>query len=233
MLNYFNQTISRYTKMKNSKANSLKDWARTSKLYWKYRHLIEPNVWETYQKDAVSKRRDFYSNFAREHNLKTIFEFGCGSGANYANLKNSARDVAYFGFDISSAAIKKANYSYNELGVEFHSELNVSLFRNFLRTHHRNEIDAAIYDRVIYLLSDKEIQDHLEVYSQYFRYVIIDDFHSTEIKGKTSPYKTRNFENLFHKFGFELLINEPSKHKNNSEFFSTYARRIILKKLKA
>ena len=35
--------------------NILKDSIKKSKIYWKYRHLFEPQVWHIYQKDALQK----------------------------------------------------------------------------------------------------------------------------------------------------------------------------------
>jgi len=229
MRSNFHRTIWQLIKLKTSTTNVVKDLIRSSKFFWKFRHLIEPDIWETYQKDSVSKRRDFYVNFARKHNLTTVFEFGCGSGANYANIKNAAPEIAYFGFDISSAAITKAKASFEASGVEFHSKLNIHSFEKFLKNHSTRQADIAIYDRVLYLLSDEEIHEHLEIYSRYFTFIIVDDFHSNEMEGAKGSYRIRNFQKLFEKFDFDSLTNEESEHKSGSAFFSAYARRMVLK----
>ena len=79
------------------------------KFYWKLRHLISPDVWSAYYNDSQSNRRNFYSKYIKENDLKTIFEFGCASGPNLFNIdKNVPWNLYYFGYDISHEAIKFA-----------------------------------------------------------------------------------------------------------------------------
>ena len=87
----------------------LKDIIITKKFYWKIRHLISPKVWESYFEDSLTKRRDFYSSYIIDKNFQNIFEFGCASWPNLFNIdQNVPWNIFYFGYDISSKAIKFA-----------------------------------------------------------------------------------------------------------------------------
>ena len=91
----------------------LKDIIITKKLYWKLRHLIRPKVWETYFEDSLTKRRDFYSLYIIDNKFQNIFEFGCASGPNLFNIdKNVPWNLFYFGYDISTKAIKLAQKKF-------------------------------------------------------------------------------------------------------------------------
>ena len=139
-------------------------------------------------------------------------------------------NVSYFGFDISKAAIREANSSAHDKGVEFHNKLRIELVRKFLATQEIVGFDIAIYDRVLYLLSDSEVQAHFKTYSQYFEKIVIDDFHSSDVPNSVSSYKVRNFEVEMSKFDFKLEYNEKSEHEGETDFFSKYARRLVFKR---
>ena len=89
------------------------------KIYWKLRHLINPNVWSTYYIDSQSKRRNFYSKFIQQNELKVIFEFGCASGPNLFSIdKNVPWNLTYFGYDISSKAIVEFKIYQSKLLIQ-------------------------------------------------------------------------------------------------------------------
>ena len=203
------------------------------KFYWKLRHLIKPNVWSIYYSDSQSKRRQFYSQFIQQNNLINIFEFGCGSGPNLFNIdKNVPWNLFYFGYDISSKAIKFAKKKSLKETYYFTSKISPEIITSKLDKWKIKKFDLAIYDRVLYLLSEYEIKKHFKTYKDYMNYLIIDDFHNSENKEKNDTYFSKNYESILVDFGFKLKRNEPSGHATGEDvFFKRNARRLIFERL--
>ena len=202
------------------------------KIYWKLRHLIKPNVWSTYYSDSQSHRRYFYSEFIKQNDLKAIFEFGCASGPNLFSIdKNVPWNLSYFGYDISSQAIKFAKKKSQKDSYFFTSKISPKVINSKLDNWKIKKFDLAIYDRVLYLLSESEIKKHFENYKDYMRYIIIDDFHNSKTTEKNNAYFSKNYEMILLEFGFKLKKNDPSEHIiENDDFFIRNARRLIFEK---
>ena len=209
-----------------------KNFIINKKFYWKLRHLISPNLWEQYYANSVSKRRDFYSEFVKIKYIKSIFEFGCASGPNLFNLDNNVPwDLYYFGYDISSAAIKYARKKTKKNSYFFSTKVNKKLLNSKLNFWGIKNFDLSIYDRVLYLLSEIEIRSHFEEYNEFMKYLIIDDFHNSNKTEKNMAYFSKNYEKILLDFGFKLIENEPSCHiSGNDDFFKRNARRLIFEK---
>ena len=201
-------------------------------IYWKFRHLISPEIWTNYYENSVSKRRDFYSEFIKKKYFKAIFEFGCASGPNLFNIDNNVPwDLYYFGYDISSAAIKLARKKTNLNTYFFTTKINKKLFKSKLNSWKLKNFDLSIYDRVLYLLSEIEIRSHFEEYKEFMKYLIIDDFHNSNKKENNTAYFTKNYEKILLDLGFKLIINEPSEHLcGNDDFFKRNSRRLVFER---
>ena len=204
------------------------------KFYWKFRHLIKPNIWLRYYDDSQSKRRNFYSKFIHQNDLKAIFEFGCASGPNLFSIdKDISRNLYYFGYDINSKAIEFAKQKSINDSYFFTTKISPKIITTKLDSWDIKKFDLAIYDRVLYLLSENQIKKHFENYKNLMRYLIIDDFHNSETKEKNDSYFSKNYEMILLKFGFKLTNNDPSEYSvGNDEFFIRNARRLIFKKEK-
>ena len=211
---------------------TLKNFLIYKKFYWKLRHLISPKVWSTYYSDGESKRRDFYYKFIQKNQLKTIFEFGCASGPNLFSIeKNIPWNLFYFGYDISSKAIEFAEKKSQKDSYFFTTKISPKIISTKLDNWKAKKFDLAIYDRVLYLLSENEIKKHFEKYKDYMTYLIIDDFHNSETKEKNEAYFSKNYEMILLKFGFQLKKNDPSEYiVGNDKFFIRNSRRLIFKK---
>ncbi len=209
-----------------------KNFIRSQKIYWKLRHLISPNVWANYYENSVSKRRDFYSEFIKKKNIKAIFEFGCASGPNLFNIDNNVPwDLYYFGYDISSAAIKFAKKKTNLNTYFFTTKINNKLFKSKLASWKLKKFDLSIYDRVLYLLSEIEIRSHFEEYKEFMQYLIIDDFHNSNKKENNMAYFSKNYEEILLDLGFKLIMNENSEHLiGDDDFFKRNARRLVFER---
>ena len=202
------------------------------KFYWKLRHLITPNIWSIYYADSQCKRRVFYSKFIQENNLKTIFEFGCASGPNLFNIdKNVPWNLIYFGYDISAKAIQFAKKKSQKDSYFFTTKISPKIISQKLDNWKIKKFDLAIYDRVLYLLSENEIKKHFEKYKDYIRYLIIDDFHNSQTTERNDAYFSKNYEMILLEFGYKLKKNDPSEHiVGNDDFFIKNARRLIFER---
>ena len=148
----------------------LKNRVKTSQLFWRYRHLIDPGVWQTYHADHATKRRQFYANYMQREELRSVFEFGCASGPNLQNIINhldsdASQDVekgdtltdhdtqplVIVGYDVNRKAIEMARAHLAADTRLFLDTLDVRQLAAFLSQHRFNRFDLAIYDRVLYL----------------------------------------------------------------------------------
>ena len=199
---------------------------KKSIFYWKYRNLFQRKVWENYLSDYKNEGRQFYNSFIEEYRINSVFEFGCASGPNYLAIKNSIK--YFFGYDISRAAIKKISDVINEKSeVKFSTNLgNIS---EFLKENKLNKFDLAIYDRVLYLLLEKQTLNHFKSYGNLFDYVVVDDFHSLESLSDEEDYiKTKNYIEILD--NFELINSFSSSHKTWNQFTNKTAQVLIFKK---
>tara|TARA_B100001057_G_C22849123_1_gene950245 strand:- start:1398 stop:2036 length:639 start_codon:yes stop_codon:yes gene_type:complete len=209
-------------KIKNTLINSIKK----SSFFWKYRDLFQRKIWDTYFDDSNSKRRTFYKEFIKQNNIKSVFEFGCASGPNYLTIKNHVK--YFFGYDISKGAIKKiSNIVDKKSRIKFST--NLLGIREFLNINKLNEFDLAIYDRVLYLLSEKQTLNHFNIYGNLFKYIIIDDFHSLEFLSDEEDYiRAKNYIDILG--NFELVYSIKSGHRSWNSFTKKTARILIFKK---
>lgn len=214
-------------------AKIIKKYISKTNLFWKFRHLINPKVWSIYYENSNAKRRNFYSQYIYQNNIKTIFEFGCASGPNLLNIeKNVSWDIYYFGYDISKEAIKFANKKFKKDSYFLTNKLNKKALNSKLIKWKKKKFDLSIYDRVLYLLSEKETKAHFIKYKDYLRKIIIDDFHNTNFKDNNNCYFSKNYEFILFSCGFKLIKNEPSEHiLGNDEFFKRSSRRLIFEKI--
>ena len=113
---------------------ALKNFLKTNKYFWKYRHLIHRNVWSDYYNSYSAKRRDFYSEYVNNAELKSVFEFGCASGPNLKNIQSFAkRTIFCFGYDLNDEAVNFAQPRFDNQISFFTSDLNRSLLEQKLK----------------------------------------------------------------------------------------------------
>ena len=102
----------------------LYSFLQTKIFFWKYRHLLDSKLWSNYYNSHNSIRRFYYSDFCNKNCIKSVFEFGCGSGPNSRNLQLNAKQIKLFiGYDISHEAINFAKKNIEDQKFFFISEL--------------------------------------------------------------------------------------------------------------
>ena len=173
---------------------------KTSHFFWRYRHLIDSGVWQTYHADHAAKRREFYANYMQREGLRSVFEFGCASGPNLQNIVDhldvdAAQDggmladrhdrrLIVVGYDINRRAIEMARAHLAADTRLFVDTLDVGQLAAFLSQHRIDRFDLAIYDRVLYLLDYDTANAHFEMVADFLEHIVVDDFHHA---GKSAP----------------------------------------------
>ena len=109
----------------------------------------------------------------------------------------------------------------------FSTKISISLFEESLNRWEKNIFDLAIYDRVLYLLSDNEVFDHFSHYHKFFTTVVIDDFHNSRCLDANDAYSSKNYENILSNFGFRLVVEEKTEHIIVDEFFERSAKNAL------
>ena len=204
--------------------SSVIDYIRSRRVYWKYRHIFEPSVWQVYQQSSTFNKCRYFSDFVVEHGVTSVFEFGCASAPNLINIAtNVESDVELIGYDINSAAIELAQTTLPR--ATFFSDKSKLL--QFLADRNPPCIDLVIFDRVLYLLSNHEVLTIISLLRGKVRYIVIDDFHSDRpYENINSPYLLRNYIKLFD--DYSCLKIEDTQHSTNNDYALCCAKRIVL-----
>ena len=178
-------------------------------IYWKYRHLIKSDVWNIYLQDQDNPARKYYIKFCIKHNIKSVFEFGSASGPNLFLIKKFNPNIIALGYDISKKAVELGNENTNNNQIKFVNQLSLKIFKHFMSNNNINSFELSIYDRVLCLLNENEVKNHFRIFSIFFNYIIIDDFHSLN-SNNSSSYPKRNYIEILEKFNFRLIENKKS-----------------------
>lgn len=207
---------------------ALKRLIGESPLFWRYRHLLSGDaVWRGYAEDWASPRRGIYPDLCRRFGLRSVFEFGCASGTNLLRIEHDIPEARFYflGVDISTSAVTHARRNVRS-PAEFHTSLTRATLVDFLRRHDLSAFDLAIYDRVLYILTEAQLHDHLVAASWAFRYIVVDDFFPAS--GVMAPaWSTKDYPVIFRQHGFDLLEVVPSEHHRTQAFHVQSARRAI------
>ncbi|MFH1728850.1 MAG: methyltransferase domain-containing protein [Pseudomonadota bacterium] len=209
----------------------IKNKVKISKTFWRFRHLIDRKVMKNYYNNFNSERRNFYSEFTNLNKIKSVFEYGCASGPNLANIReNCESGIFLFGYDINPSAIKYAKKRFDQNTSIFVAQLRKREVFESLRVFGYKKFDLAIYDRILYLLTEDEIRKHLLEFADLFLFVIVDDFHNESFVDSNGAYHSKNYKKIFDDFGFDIIIIDKSQHLSKERFFDENAKRLVFKK---
>ena len=209
--------------------NIIRNNIAKTNIFWRFRHIVQPDVWTSYKNDSLNIRRKFYSKFLKQHSLKSVFEFGCASGPNFFSIKNQMNEIYFFGFDISKKAIKSIGYDKESLRYFFTYNLKKTEIINYLKRNNLKTFDLAIFDRVLYMISEKRIKFFFSKYSDYYKYVIIDDFHAEKPRWDKEKYiYSKNYVAILNQFNYKIIEIKDSELPSSTA--KKYAKRLIFKR---
>ena len=210
---------------------------RNSKFYWKYRHLINKNIWNEYLENSKKTRTNFYHQFMQSKKLKSVFDFGCASGTNIFSIQENMNELVALGYDISKEAIKvgskyltQQDYGENHKIVLTNS-LGISFIESFLEENKLNYFDLTISDRVFCFIDEIQFIRFIDTYHRFFNYVAIDEFHTNKSQKLGNLFFSRNYIEIFKQYNFKLIESSPSLHPIFKEdHITNAAKRMVFKR---
>lgn len=201
---------------------------RATKIYWRYRHIATRGVWDQYISDSTNVRRRALASKAKSLNIRSVFEFGCGSGPNLLALRNEFEDwngLELFGFDVSKEAIRSLDGA-GVTGIFRSGNFDGPRKLDFLP----EKLDLVILDRVCYLLNDREFAVLLQEICARAEWVYINDF-SDNVVPEVVDYRVRNYRMELSKYDFTLANSEAATNKKSgTDFFSKYSKELWFKR---
>ena len=183
----------------------------SSSLFWRLRTYLQPSWIDSYDIKGVPK---LYFDIVSENNISSILDFGCATGELLYQLnKNNPSQISY-GIDINKDAIDLCKDKFKEFNKQnkkffFDYELNINNLLIFLKKNNLTHFDLMVFDRVLYCISDEDLDSLLELLLNYTEIVLIDDFQTTaelEIYG----YRHRDWKSLLQKYNFKNIKNIPT-----------------------
>lgn len=183
----------------------------SSSLFWKLRNYLQPSWIDSYNKKRVPK---LYFDIVSENNILSILDFGCATGTLLYQLDQNNPNQISYGIDVNKDAIDICNNKFKESKKQntkffFDNEFNLNNLLVFLEKNNLNHFDLMIFDRVLYCLTDEDLNRLLDSLLNYTKTVLIDDFETT-IELETHGYRHRDWKSLLQKYNFKNINNIPT-----------------------
>lgn len=183
----------------------------SSSLFWKLRTYVQPSWLDSYTQKRIPK---LYFDIVSENNISSILDFGCATGECLYKLNQNNSSQISYGIDVNKDAIDICNDRFKKLNKQnkkffFDYEFNLNNILVFLEKNNLTHFDLMIFDRVLYCISDKDLNSLLDSLLNYTKTVLIDDFETTtelEIYG----YRHRDWKSLLQKHNFKNIKNIPT-----------------------
>ena len=134
--------------------------------------------------------------------------------------------------DLNKAAIRLAQKKFSKEFSLFSTTATREEVGDKLQEWGISSFNLAIYDRVLYLLDEKEIHNHFDEFSDLFDYILIDDFHNSSFQDSNDIYSSKDYSRILSRHGFKVLSIEKSNHSMQDSFFKSNAKRVLLQRSK-
>ena len=183
----------------------------SSSFFWKIRQYVQPEWIDQYDK----KHTDIYLlDFASSNKISSVLDFGCATGNFLYDLKKKSSNTLCYGIDISSKALEVCKNKFDELDLSkktysFNLSTDEKNINTFLSVNRITNFDLIIFDRVLYCLTESDINNQFSILTNYAKFILIDDFqldNDLDIQG----YKHRDWILIMKTFNFECEINIPT-----------------------
>jgi len=192
-----------------------KRFLASNKYFWKYRHLIQINIFKKSYGVLPTKH---YEKIFNKKKIISVLDFGCATGDKLEYFVS--RDAKYiYGIDINKKAIRacKKKFRYNKIFKSFNIRLSENKISDFLKRCKLKRFDLVILDRVCYILDLKDLTNILAFLCKKSTYIYIDDFFnckkSLQIRKKIYGYNHTDFDLLLKKFKFKKIFYGRSPYK--------------------
>lgn len=198
----------------------LKRFLSSNKYFWKYRHYFQIRFF-SFSYGIVPKK--YFNKIFKNIKIFSVLDFGCATGDKLIYFMNKGVKNIY-GIDINSKAIKVAKNKFKKLNIysEFFEEISLKKVNKFLKKIKKKKFDLVIFDRVLYILKDKEFYHTINSLSKVSNYIYIDDFfinssinqvNNNRIHNQEGGYIHSNFNLILHKVLFKPIFLNKSPYK--------------------
>ena len=193
---------------------NFKRFLASNKYFWKYRHLIQKNIFKKSYGAVPTK----HFNRIFKKKINSVLDFGCATGDKLEYFTSrSAKHI--YGIDINKKAIYacKKKFKKNKILKDFNYSLSEKKVSQFLKKSNLKSFDLAILERVCYILDLKDLHDNLKIICKNSEYIYIDDFFyfkkSFDLRKNLHGYNHTNFDLILKKYKFKKIFYGRSPYK--------------------
>ena len=194
---------------------NLKRLIASNKYFWKYRHLINKNVF-SFSYGKIPK--DHFHKVFKNLNINSVLDFGCATGDKLQYFTKNGSNIIY-GVDINSRALLTAKNKFKDTGIyyEFSKKINSDDIDIFLKKKNIDKFDLIIVERLFYILNNEEFFNAANIISKKTKYLYIDDFflkknyNENKMRKKINGYMHTNFDEVFNN-NLKKIFDENSPY---------------------
>ena len=194
--------------------NYLKSYIASSKYFWKFRYTLKKSLRHS------NKSKNYYSFIDKIiYMVKpiSILDYGCGLADLCLYLKDKNKNLKIIDVDLNQNVIEYNKKLFNKFKKHtyiFSNEVNINAIDIKKKKLKIKKFDLVIFDRVLYIMADKDINILFDYLSKNAKYIYIDDFYLPN--NYKSFYKHRNWDSLLKKFNIIPYSSFESPHKSMS-----------------
>ena len=186
-----------------------------NKFFWKYRHFL-PKIYHNPNWKPKTINNIFFE-IIDQNKISSIMDFGFGSGDLLLEIfKKRKNNVKFFyGIDINSENRRKIKKIIHGPNTFFEKKIDDKLFKK-INDSGIQKIDLIVFDRVLYIFSDNELDKLFKEITTLTSYILIDDFTETDVI-KDPEYRHRNWIKILKEFNFkpEIIIDSINGQPHN------------------
>ena len=152
---------------------NFKRFLASNKYFWKYRHLIQKNIFK--KSYGILPIKNFDKIFKKKN--ISVLDFGCATGDKLEYFVSRGAKCIY-GIDINKKAINTGKKKFKNYKIlkNFEHRLSEKKVSEFLTKCNLTSFDLTILDRVCYILDLNDLNNTLRIICKYSKYIYIDDF---------------------------------------------------------
>ena len=192
-----------------------------NKYFWKYKHLI-PNLF-TNPKWRPKTINKIFVDIIKQKKINSILDFGFGRGEFLTELHEARTLKFLMGVDINHKNVINLNKKLNHPNVFLAREFDREIFTKKIHDFGQKKIDLIVFDRVLYIFSDKELFKLLDSISEITSYIFIDDFMKTDLLN-SSEYLHRDWIKILKNYRFKIEFEIDSI---NGQPINCYSRTLL------
>ena len=201
----------------------IKRFLSGNKFFWKYRHLFQKSYLHVdLQPSPINK---IFFEVIENYQIKSVLDFGFGKGYMLKEFYNKYSKVSLFGIDINRFNVSTLEKEIGKSNIFLYENFDKNLIRENIKSANLSRIDLVVFNRVLYIFSDDELNQLLQEITQLASYIFIDDFVECD-RVKHSEYIHRNWIKILEEYNFEVQINidsingQPQGCMSKTLFFS-------------